>query len=236
MGLDIYVGSLTRYYTGDWETVVQKDAREQGVEVEIVGRETTADAVTDPEEIRSAVLSWRDNVSEHLGSNLESPLDWEETPNAPYFTDKPAWDSYASLLLWAAYSENPELTRPNGSIEEWATDPAFELSTAPGFKTAFPQLLRDVQLWLPQRFRFTFRVEDLSGQEIVCGSSVELFEQLKELNRRTWNATDAVISEWRRNGAEHNAPMEIGARFAFSIMNELSQQAIAHRLIMKLDY
>lgn len=30
MGLDIYVGSLTRYYSGDRETVIQQDARETG--------------------------------------------------------------------------------------------------------------------------------------------------------------------------------------------------------------
>jgi hypothetical protein len=235
MGLDIYVGSLTRYYAGDWETVAEKAAKEQGSEV-IVRREESPDAITDPDEIRSAVLSWRGQVSEHLGANIESPLDWEEAANAPYFTDNPAWDSYSSLLLWAAYSENPELPRPHECIEEWDADAAFQKSTARGFKTAFPQLLRDVQLWLPQRFKFTFSVEDLSGQEIICGSAIELSEQLKELNRRTWNATDAVISEWRQNGAGDKAPLEIGARYAFAVMSELSQQAIAHRLVLKLDY
>jgi hypothetical protein len=235
MDLDVYVGSLTRYYAGDWETVVQKAAREQGSEV-VVRRDTSPDAITDPDEIREAVLSWRDQVSQHLGSNLDSPLEWEETANAPYFTDKPGWECYSSLSLWAAYAENPALPRPHEYVEDLDTDAAYLRSTARDIKTAFPQLLREVELWLPQRFKFTFGVEDLTGQEIICGSSIELFEQLKDLNRRTWNATDKVISEWRQNGAEHNAPLEIGARFAFSIMSELAQQAIEHRLIMKLDY
>jgi hypothetical protein len=30
MGLDIYVGSLTRYYRRDWETIVQQAGRELG--------------------------------------------------------------------------------------------------------------------------------------------------------------------------------------------------------------
>jgi hypothetical protein len=36
MGLDIYVGSLTRYYARDWETVVQKHARESGIKLTVV--------------------------------------------------------------------------------------------------------------------------------------------------------------------------------------------------------
>ena len=31
MGLDLYVGSLTRYFVGDWELMAQKVARELGM-------------------------------------------------------------------------------------------------------------------------------------------------------------------------------------------------------------
>ncbi len=36
MGLDVYVGPLSRYYGGDWETVIQQAAREGGFEVEVI--------------------------------------------------------------------------------------------------------------------------------------------------------------------------------------------------------
>src|SRR6266436_6378887 len=55
MGLDIYVGSLTRYYAGDWETVVQRHARETGVSVRVVRSNESEDAVTDPQVIRSVL-------------------------------------------------------------------------------------------------------------------------------------------------------------------------------------
>ena len=32
MGLDVYVGPLIRYYTGDWETIVQQIGRETGMQ------------------------------------------------------------------------------------------------------------------------------------------------------------------------------------------------------------
>jgi hypothetical protein len=45
-----------------------------------------------------------------------------------------------------------------------------------------------------------------------------------------------LLAQWRRDGAEHESPLEIGARFAFGIITELVREANAHRLMMKLDY
>jgi hypothetical protein len=57
MGLDVYVGSLTRYYARDWETVIQKHARETGMPLEIVRANEPEDIVTDQETIRAAVIA-----------------------------------------------------------------------------------------------------------------------------------------------------------------------------------
>ena len=236
MGLDIYVGSFTRYYSGNWETVVQKYGSEQSLGVQVVRLNSPVDAITDPNQIQPTILSWRDKLSQSLGSNIDSPLDWDETDTAPYFTDKPAWDCYSSLLLWAAYSEHPELPRPHDCIEDWTSDIAFQRSIDPNFKSSFPQLLRDVEIWLPQKFAFTFRAADPTGKELGFGSSIFLQTQLELLNHRTWNATDQTLALWLNEGAEYKAPLEIGARFAFSIMYELAHQAVKHRLVMKLDY
>ena len=54
MALDIYVGSMTRYLAGHWETVARKAAREAGHAYEEVlpGSEEGDQVLTDPEEIR----------------------------------------------------------------------------------------------------------------------------------------------------------------------------------------
>ena len=57
MGLDVYVGAFTRYYSGQWETVVQSNAREQGYEVQIVRSANEEDDVTDPQEIASGDIA-----------------------------------------------------------------------------------------------------------------------------------------------------------------------------------
>ena len=236
MGLDIYVGSFTRYYAGRWETAAQKHAREQGLALEVLSADRPSDVVTDPEQIRPAVLAWRDQLSQGFGANIDGLLDWDETDSAPYFTDKPAWDCYSSLLLWAAYSEHPEMRRPRDAVEDWTKDAALRRSADPDSGTAFPHLMRNVEIWLPHDLPFVFRAPDPAGHALHFGSSLALAEELAELNRRTWNADDAVLAQWRRDGSEHEAPLETGARFAFAIMTELARQAIAHRLIMKLDY
>ena len=124
MGLDIYVGSLTRYYAGDWELIAQQAAREMGMPLQIVRPQNDpGDAIRDPVAIRPVVKQWRDQLSESLAGHLSTPLGWNEEADASYFTDKPTGDCYSDLLLWAAYSEHPDLVRPEGSVEDFGHDP-----------------------------------------------------------------------------------------------------------------
>lgn len=236
MGLDVYVGSLTRYYSQDWETVTQKHAREKGIPVKVVRPNEPEDAITDPDEIRSDVIAWRENLSRELESYLSEPLDWDESPRSPYFTDKPGWDCYSSLLLWAAYSEHPDLVCPKECVEDWTKDEAFRRSSDPEFDTNYPSLLSNTEIWLPADFRFTFAGPDLAGDTINYGSTVALREELNELNSRTWGADNSMLAVWCKKGAGHLAPLEIGARFAFAVFFELAGVATEHKLIMKLDY
>ena len=75
MGLDIYAGTLTRYYSRNWLTSVQKWGLENGFQVNIVrpeGQENTAS----PEVIYEGVTQWRDNIIKGLGAELsEAPLE-----------------------------------------------------------------------------------------------------------------------------------------------------------------
>ena len=52
MGLDIYVGSLTRYYAREWESIAQQAAREMGVEFQVIRQHDPPDAISDSAQIR----------------------------------------------------------------------------------------------------------------------------------------------------------------------------------------
>ena len=82
MALHIYVGSLTRYYAGDWETVIQKQAREAGANPasspDAPSSEAARDAIRDPGEIRPIVVEWRQGIASALKESITDPFEWDE--------------------------------------------------------------------------------------------------------------------------------------------------------------
>jgi hypothetical protein len=226
---------MTRYYAGDWELVAQKAAREMGLELNVVRKHEPEDAIRDPEQIRPAVLAWRDSLSLALSESLADPLDWNEDQEAPYFTDKPTWDCYADLILWAAYDEQPQVSRPSHHVEEWSKDPAYKTCTADGFRSRYSHLY-EIELWLACSFSFVFRAEDVGGKPVLIGSSVALFRQLEDMNRRTWQAGTELLDRWAFDGSENGAPMEAGARFAFALFLKLARHSVEQKLPMRLDW
>jgi hypothetical protein len=235
MALDVYVGSLTRYYAGDWENVAERSARERGVGPQIARPRGASDRQREAERAKPTVQAWRSALGASLGSNVATgSLDWDESPGAPHFTRRPGWDGFGSLVLWAAYAEYPALPRPASLPEEWDDDPALLCSNADGSR--YSHLVRNVELWLPSPFEFTFEGEDVDGRRIVVGSVMTLARQLAELNGATWKAGDGEVAAWGQSAPADDAMLEFKARYVFAILAELARQAVDHRLPMKLDY
>jgi hypothetical protein len=235
MGLDIYVGSFTRYYAGDWELIAARAARELGAEFNVIRHYDPPEALRDPEEIRPLVLEWRNGLSESLASSLAEPLDWREDADARYFTDKPAWDGYQGLLLWTAYEEHPEFERPSSIPEHIDRDPAIKLSMNER-KTRYPALLFSTNFWLPVRLPFVFETVDVGGKKAVIGSSYSLEQELSELNQRTWKMSDDELDYFAREGCEKDSPLEVAARFAYTLFQRHARLSVTHRLPMLLDW
>jgi hypothetical protein len=237
MGLDIYVGTLTRYYVGDWETTLQKAGQESGALVIVVWpsqREGEPAAVWD--EVRAFVLTWQSGLNRALAQQLDSPLTWPEDDEQPYFTDRPDWLGYAGLMLWAAYAEHPQLHRPSHISDDWPNDPALAASNNDAFDSCYGHLLYGVELWLPRAFDFNFRTEDAFNNETFVGSSHALLRQLDHLNRATWNADRAMVRGWRDKSPASQSPLEDTAQYGFSIFLEMAERSVAYNLPMKLDY
>ena len=219
MGLDLYVGALTRYYAGHCE------AGPGGEEAMLL-----------PPEIRRAVLVWRDGLSVGLQAYLEDPLDWDESASAPCFRGSLDWEGYAGLLLWAAYAEHPELERPLAPAVEWESDPAWQASNAQGFESRYGQLLYGPELWLPCPFGFTFRAADPWDDEVTIGSSLALLAELEALNAATWAADAPTVKAWRRAGPPQGEPtLEGCARHGFAVFLGLAERSASHALPMVLD-
>jgi hypothetical protein len=250
VALDVYVGSLTRYYARDWQTAGEVAAAELGVPHRTVFADAPDDAVTDPDEIRAAVLVWRAALADSLGG---SPADWEwsEGADEPWFSERPAFDGWGALLVRAAYDEHPELERPTHLSEDWMdADPAWR-AVAGASPTGLRGLLHrgesepDVrryaalytpELWLPVELDGVFETEDVAGNPISMASVAALLRALSDLNERTFRLGEDEIDHHRRNAEEVEAPLEAKARWGLAVFLWCTARAMEHRLPMKLDY
>jgi hypothetical protein len=220
VGLDVYVGSLTRYYVEGSADVLERIARHQGLPF--------SDGQAAEEVIRAAVVAWRDGLSRWVRDRLAAPLDWDESGPAPCFTDKPGWDGYGGVLLLAAHDEHPELPPPALVSADWPDDPAYLASSARGAGSRYQQLLTP-ELWLPCRFAFTVRIQDVTGEEVELGSSFALLDQLKLLAAR-----------YRLNGQPPDATddhsLSAAAGNGLAVLLRLAERSVSHRVPMKLDF
>jgi hypothetical protein len=234
MALDIYVGPLCRYYTGAWSTVVQRSAPGRAVEV----RDEHPDeegAIRDPAQARPLILAWLESLRMALRTHDVEVL-WKEEPEGEYFTDRPAWDCYGSLLLWAAYSEQPELRRPECCPDDWSEDPALSASREKEFATGFPHLLQQTEFWVPGTLSFVFRAPDPVGEPVYCGSVEGLCAELEQINEEAWSMDAAAMELVRREGSELGASLDHAARFCVAVLLPLARLARAKQLPIKLDY
>jgi len=211
LDLDLYVGTLTRYYGSDGQAP--------------------------DDDTRLSVLMWRDSLSLALEEHLEDPLDWDESAAAPHFTAELGWQAYSALLLWAAYAEHPELPRPEAATAEWEADPAYRASNAEGLASHYGQLLYGPELWLPCSFGFTFHAEDVCGDQVTIGSSVALLAELQALNAATLRAETATRAAWLHAGPpQGEASLERWARYGLAVFLEQANRSVAHGLPMRLRY
>ena len=233
MALDVYVGPLTRYYMGNWESAGESAGRESGPRHRI-GRAQEGGRV------QASVLDWRQRLRASLANALEGrieiSLDWEEAADGRYFTGRPGWDGFGSLVLWAAYAEHPALRRPAGLPEEWDDDPALMRSNGANFRSRYSHLVRNVELWLPAAFDVTFEGEDMEGRRIVMGSAATLARQLADLNGATWKGRPDEIASWAVRAPAHDAALETKARHAFAVLSDLAAKAVDGALPIKLDF
>ena len=244
MGLDVYVGPLSRYYSGQWETILQQVGRRSGLTVRVIrpaerkpgflatlverfkGRPEPSDPV-------AVVNTWMASLRQHAG--VETTFAWDDAPDGEYFTDKPAWDCYGALVLWAAYDENPPKERLSTATDQWSADTAYAIAST-NRSSRYRHLVANTEVWIPSDFDEPFSAPMPAGGPAVIGSSVRLLSELQTLNRRTWQAGGRDIELWRQEGAEYGAPLEKSAKMGFAVFHELASKSVDLRLPMKLDY
>ena len=236
MAINIYVGPLVRFYSGNWKPVFIEGGSQKNDDKERGHAAPFADEKVSPVELRNYIIEWRKQISHALKKHLNGPLVWSETPDTAYYTDRPDRYGYDALRLWAAYAENPDIPKPTELSANVEDDPAL-LASKETEETEFAQILSNVVIWLPFNLDIVFDAEFLNYDEpISVGSSGALFEQLKRLNAKTWNASMGEITSWRELKRDDSAPLESSAKYGFSLFFYLAQLSVMNKLPMALYY
>ena len=174
MGLDIYAGTLTRYYAHNWKTVVQQWAEKNGWGFQRVTPEGDAIAQEEeltPTEIQKAIEHWRDGILEALVTEGQPPFPaWTEDNETPYYTDKPDWDAFEALLLFGACRiydmPVPEQFPKHGQFEQFEAAGRMQADENMNWS-----LFTGAVWWLPLEECFVFRAPLPTGDEAVLGTA-----------------------------------------------------------------
>lgn len=195
MGLDIYAGTLTRYYTHHWKTVAQQFAEANGMNFQTIRPQVDADEENSVEEIKETVIQWRDNIINGLNL-IPKPLWNEDYDITPYYTDKPDWDALSALLLFiAAKYSNKEVPLTIGkNIDVYKNPIVKEFLETKDFKLT---LFDGNGWWLPVDQNIMFNYVLPNAEESSLATSFLLLEELKRYNEFEWNADRDTIISWR---------------------------------------
>ena len=259
MGLDVYVGPLCRYYAGDWKLIVQQAAEAAGEGFRIIrpGGQPPPGSLPDTATAREGILAWRAAVGEAAGGELPT-LEWDETPDAGYFTDKPDWNGYLALRLLAGALEFPEQPRPAMVGRNPSKTPLLKhiddiyVGRQPGIidrllrrspSTDAPKSRRRYahlhvpEIWLPLEIPEPFSAQDPTGNPTMFGSLPRLVAELEDINRQSLRLDEQGLKRISQQGPpDSGAMLEKSAAFGLAMFLEAARYGVAHDHPMKLDY
>lgn len=254
MGMDLYTGTLTRYYARNWKTSTQQWAEENGYTYNRIGPggPMEQEQKPDPAEVQTAMEQWRDSLLAALkNGGVECPS-WEENNTISYYTDKPDWDAWLALILTAACKVMGEPIPP--TVKKNLGDGFWDLPVIQKSREQKWSLFCGAELWLPFPDRFCFDCPNPLGNPITMGTTGAILAELEELNHLLWQAEEEEILSWVKEEG-YPADSEIGpdgklrhiaehteydtqslAKFAYSILYRAARFSQEKRVPIILDY
>jgi hypothetical protein len=89
VGLDIYAGTLTRYFAKNWKTAAQKFAEENVIKIEVIRKyDVPPEEKASVDEIQDGVQRWSNTVVTAPLSEIGSFKSWEENNEKNIVTSK----------------------------------------------------------------------------------------------------------------------------------------------------
>ena len=106
MNVDLFVGTLTRYYSADWQ-----NGRTRAGEASPFGSKKSRTSVTDPVELQGVIAGWLEEATFKLKPHLKEPLSWQEGMLPAHYVGEMGVAGYGGAILLAAYTNRSEERR-----------------------------------------------------------------------------------------------------------------------------
>lgn len=259
MGLDIYAGTLTRYYSHNWKTAVQQWAEENGFTFSKItpdGKPADDGEKLNPTQVQDAMVNWQNQILAAISQpGQPSCAPWPEDNERPYYTDKPDWDAFGAMLLVAACHTYGEPLPPTVEKDwDFMEHPAIARLTADEKRVW--SLFLGTTWWLPLADAFLFQAPLPTGDTATIGTVGGLRKELEKINQMAWQADESTIFSWDEtegysvdgtvglNGQYSKADIpehtrydtQSLAKFAFSIFWQAMQFAEEQQVPVLLDF
>lgn len=252
MGLDLYAGTLTRYYAKNWKTSTQQWAEANGFGYQKIETNENNHEALSSKEIQNIVSHWRDSVLNAIAPSVGECQPWEENNEAEYFTVKPDWPAYGALILYAAakvYGEPYPATVSKG----WNYEEEPLIQRARTDEQLGWSLFKGAEWWLPLEHPLMLVGETPVGDRIPMASSGALLLELLRINELGWKADEDTVLGWEKtegypadgtaeNGqlsgiTEHTTYSTVSlARYAYSQFWQAAKFSLEHKVPLLLDY
>lgn len=199
MGLDIYAGTLTRYYAHNWKSAVQQWAEENGYTFQKItpdGAAVDDEEEMSPAEVQDIVENWRDQILAVIAAPGHEPYTpWPEDNEKPYYTDKPDWDAFGAMLLVAACRTYEEPMPPTVE-KDWDFMENPVIARLSGDEERVWSLFRGATWWIPLSDSFLFQGPLPTNDTATIGTVGGLRKELEKLNQLAWQADEKTILSW----------------------------------------
>jgi hypothetical protein len=233
--INIFVGSLTRYYSAAWDTELTRAAKSRGEPYQLFAGQTGAPELN-PNAIEPAVLRWRKELNAAVESYVPSPLTWQEGMEASWAALNLGRRGYNGIVLAAAYAQKPSLIHPLAYVDDCREDPAVMACQSARAEAPIFNIVCS-SLWLPGNFSFGTSYIDPPGRgTLQIGSLGLLKKALGAINDIKFQAGDSDIAQWASVDPLTDQTFELQMRFGFATFYLGCQLAIDRKLPLKLHH
>jgi hypothetical protein len=233
--INIFVGSLTRYYSAAWDTELTRLAKSRGEPYQLFAVQTGVSELN-PNVIEPAVLRWRKEFCAAVANHAPSPLTWQEGMDAPWAAIGLGRRGYNGIVLAAAYAQQPTMMHPVAYVDDCREDPA--VIACQGRRTEAPIFnIVCSSLWLPGNFSYGTQYVDPPGRATLQIGSLGLLKKaLDAINDVKLQAGDSDIAQWASGDRLADQTFEAQMRFGFAAFYLGCQLAIDRKLPLKLHF